>query len=81
MENKPITEHAQPFTVLLGYLDGSDEVSAEHVYAATAKDAVQVAKWAKFAVDPDIATQADEEDVDAYPVLAVLAGHHEILHP
>lgn len=70
------------YTVLLGYLDNSHDVSVEHVEADSPEAAIFKAKYLKFQGDSEEPLTRQEEDgLSEYPVFGCFLGHLENLAP
>lgn len=70
------------YTVLLGYLDNSHDVSVEHVEANSPEEAIFKAKYLKFQGDSKKPlTRKEEAWLNEYPVFGCFLGHLENLAP
>lgn len=76
------------YTVILSYLDNSDDVSFEHVLADSPKRAIECAKIAKWTGKDDFNGQDELDAIEAmknpdnqYTVYGCILGHHKDLNP
>lgn len=76
------------YTVILGYLDNSNDYSVEYVQADNPKRAIECAKIAKWSGKDDFdgqdeidARKAFEDEDNQYAVFGCFLGRHKDLNP